>query len=127
MVLPKSMRLKGYKSFEHLHSEGNRYHTNSMMIKVAKESLINKQKKQGLSYKDSIKIAVAISNKVSKKSVTRNKFRRLLHTHLKVKLLDKKNLSSKWALLILKPSCSRKNNQELIHECDRLLIKAGLC
>ena len=36
MVLPKEMRLKGYKCFDYIHKHGKRYKGNSMILKVTK-------------------------------------------------------------------------------------------
>ena len=39
MVLPKSMRIKGYKCFNYIYRHGNRYHDQSMLIRVVKADL----------------------------------------------------------------------------------------
>ena len=74
----------------------------------------------------SIKCAISISNKVSKKSVTRNKLRRLFHHHLSNRL-SKMNFDNEvWAFISLKPSCIKNSNSTLLKECDKLLTKAGI-
>ena len=73
-----------------------------------------------------IKCAISISNKVSKKSVTRNKLRRLFHQHLSNRLSSINNSYEIWAFISLKPSCMNNPNETLLEECDKLLIKAGL-
>ena len=74
----------------------------------------------------SIKCAISISNKVSKKSVTRNKLRRLFHHHLSSKLSTIYFDNEVWAFISLKPSCMQNSNSSLLRECDKLLIKAGI-
>ena len=74
----------------------------------------------------SIKCAISISNKVSKKSVTRNKLRRLFHHHLSSRLSRIKLENEVWAFISLKPSCLQNSNSNLLKECDKLLIKAGI-
>ncbi len=126
MVLPKSMRLKGYKSFNHLHKFGYRYYGSSMVLRVvqARPQLL-KESLRSLK-PQSCRCAVVISSKVSKKAVIRNKLRRLLHDHLSQRLCHNKGLSSKWALVSLKPSAINKAQTPLLEECDILLREAGL-
>ncbi len=125
MVLPQSMRLKGHRCFNYLHKSGTKYFGPSMVLRVvkAKPSLL-KQGCKDLQY--STKLAVAISNKVSKKAVIRNRLRRLLHNHLRENLDNQQFESHKWALLSLKPSSIQKEPLPLLQECDKLLHKAGL-
>ena len=88
MVLPKAMRLRGYKCFDYIHKNGKRYKGNSMILKVTKGNkvLINKKP---LKRKDhSLQCAISISNKVSKKAVTRNRLRRMFHDHLRARLFE---------------------------------------
>ena len=76
--------------------------------------------------KPSIKCAISISNKVSKKSVTRNKLRRLFHHHLASRLSYISFDNEMWAFISLKPSCMKNSNSTLLKECDKLLNKAGI-
>tara|TARA_Y100001968_G_scaffold299276_1_gene309781 strand:+ start:2131 stop:2502 length:372 start_codon:yes stop_codon:yes gene_type:complete len=121
MVLPKQLRLRGYKSFEHLYKQGTRYYGSSMVLRVvfSKPNLL-----KSTNNKNTFKCAVSISHKVSKKAVTRNKLRRILHEHLiqRLKKLDSKS----WALISLKPDSSVISSEFLLKECDKLLSKAGL-
>ena len=125
MVLPKGMRLKGHKCFDYIHKNGSRYKGDSMILKVskAKEHLIKSTQNAPKAF--SLKCAISISNKVSKKAVTRNRLRRLLHNHLRERLMDNKELSNNWALLTLFPNCLEKNPKNLLKEFDKLLIQAG--
>ena len=77
-------------------------------------------------FSPSLKCAVSISNKVSKKSVTRNKLRRLFHHHLSLRLSNIEVDNDIWAFISLKPSCMQSSNSSLLRECDKLLIKAGI-
>ncbi len=131
MVLPKSMRLKGYKCFDHLHRSGIRFHGSLMVLRVSKAlpSLMNPKTRPIKT--QSCRCAVSISSKVSKKAVVRNRLRRIVHDHLKERLLTAPNHSDKWALISLKPNSSYKNaapkdTSPLLRECDKLLREAGL-
>ncbi|KGG22205.1 Ribonuclease P protein component [Prochlorococcus marinus str. SS2] len=126
-MLPKGMRLKGYKSFDYIHKSAKRYKSDSMMLRVTKanERLIKSTIKNSKS--NSCRCAISISNKVSKKAVIRNRLRRLLHNHLKKRLFQKDAFSNNWLLLSLSPKCLDKNTENLLEECDKLLIEAGFC
>ena len=127
MVLPKEMRLKGHKSFDYIHKFSKRYRGSSMTLRVsrANPNLIN-----GFTLHPSNKscrCAISISNKVSKKAVIRNRLRRLVHSHLKIRLFKKSKHINKWALLSFKPRCLDKEPKLLLEECDKLLVEAGFC
>ena len=126
MVLPKHMRLKGHRCFDFIYKEGARFYSSSMVLRVTKANtkLLNKGSKAKV--KSSIKCAISISNKVSKKSVTRNKLRRLFHQHLSNKLSNICLNNEIWAFISLKPSCMQNSNSNLLKECDKLLFKAGI-
>ena len=126
MVLPKHMRLKGHKCFDFIYKEGSRYYSSSMILRVTKANTKLSTNIVNSKPIPSIKCAISISNKVSKKSVTRNKLRRLFHQHLSLRLSKVKFVSEKWAFISLKPSCIKLSTSTLLKECDKLLIKAGL-
>ena len=126
MVLPKHMRLKGHRCFDFIYKEGSRFYSNSMVLRVTNANTKLQAKGINSNIKHSIKCAISISNKVSKKSVTRNKLRRLFHHHLSCKLSSIENENEIWAFFSLKPSCLNNSNSVLLKECDKLLIKAGI-
>ncbi|KGG16370.1 MULTISPECIES: ribonuclease P protein component [unclassified Prochlorococcus] len=126
MVLPKAMRLKGYKCFDYIHKSSKRFRGASMSLKVSKarNNLIRGSKETMGS--SSCKCAISISNKVSKKAVVRNRLRRRLHDHLRMRLFNKKDYCNYWTLISLSPNCLRKSPSTLLKECDKLLSEAGL-
>ena len=126
MVLPKSMRLKGHKCFDHLYRAGNRYYGSSMVLRVvtARNKLLKNTFKSKSN--DCFKCGIAISNKVSKRAVIRNRIRRLIHLHLSNRFKSVQGLSNKWALISLKPDSLKKTPTQLLEECDILLSEAGL-
>jgi len=125
MVLPKVMRLKGYKCFNYIHKYSKRYRGKLMVLKVVKaqEYLIHDNSKSP--HYSSCKCAISISNKVSKRAVIRNRLRRLLHDHLRVKLFNNSKSSNYWALISLNTNCLSKNSKDLLEECDNLFFEAG--
>ncbi len=126
MVLPKHMRLKGHRCFDFIYREGERFYSPSMVLRVTKANKKLQVKGINSNSSPSIKCAISISNKVSKRSVTRNKLRRLFHHHLSCKLSKMKFVNEVWAFISLKPSCIKNSNSDLLKECDKLFIKAGI-
>ena len=126
MVLPKHMRIKGHKCFKFIYKEGLKFQSSSMVLRIAEanKKLINK--KNYPEPRPSIKCAISVSNKVSKKSVTRNKLRRLFHHHLSLRLSNIVIEKEVWAFISLKPCCMKNSNNILLKECDNLLLRAGL-
>ncbi len=126
MVLPRSMRLKGYKCFNYLYKEGSRFNGTSMLLRVVSSKPELLKVKDPNNGNNCLRCAVSISNKVSKRAVTRNKLRRFFHQHLKEKLKENALKKNCWAILSLKPISNTKNSYELIKEFDNLLTKADL-
>ena len=126
MVLPKHMRLKGHRCFDFIYKEGSRFYGSSMVLRIANGNTKLQSKERSSQKNNSIKCAISISNKVSKKSVVRNKLRRLFHQHLTLRLSKITPAKDIWAFISLKPSSIRSTQTDLLIECDKLLSKAGL-
>ena len=126
MVLPRHMRLKGHRCFDFIYKQGTRFYGPSMVLRVTNANTKPLVKGNNSKTKPSIKCAISISNKVSKKSVTRNKLRRLFHHHLSYRLSNMSFDSEVWAFISLNPSCMKNSNSNLLKECDKLLTKAGI-
>ncbi len=126
MVLPLSMRIRGYRCFDYLYKEGLCFHSSSMVLRVAQPKEYLLKSKTPTSTKRELRCAISISNKVSKKAVVRNKIRRLLHSRLRYIYDNSQNSIRVWALFSIKPNSSIHNSRALIKDCDKLLIKAGL-
>ena len=126
MVLPKHMRLKGHRCFDFIYKEGSKFYSPSMVLRVTNANTKLQAKEIISKTRPSIKCAISISNKVSKKSVTRNKLRRLFHQHLSVKLSNVRVDNELWAFISLKPNCMQSSQSNLLKECDKLLTKAGI-
>ena len=97
MVLPKHMRLKGHRCFDFIYKEGSRFYSSSMVLRVTDANKKPQVKGKQSKTRSSIKCAISISNKVSKKSVTRNKLRRLFHHHLSLRLSNMTCENEIWA------------------------------
>ena len=97
-----------------------------MVLRITRGNSKLQFKENHSNKKKSIKCAISISNKVSKKSVTRNKLRRLFHQHLSLRLSNITSDNEIWAFISLKPSCMNNSEITLLKECDKLLTKAGI-
>ena len=124
MVLSREHRLRGRFVFDRLYQQGRRFQGNWMVLRTlaAQPELLKPDLRD--SSPQSCRLAVVVSNKVSKKAVRRNRLRRLLHTHLSASLPGQ--ASGLWLLLSLKPGCCDADDGVLLGECSQLLEKAGL-
>ena len=78
MALPKDMRLKGHRTFNYIHKNSITYHGKLMTFKVARSNPAILLTHKFTNTSNKLRVAIAISKKVSKKAVERNKLRRLL-------------------------------------------------
>ncbi len=126
MALPKNMRLKGHRTFVYIHKNSIKYHGELMTFKVARS-----KPKILLSYNlknksENLRVAIAVSKKVSKKAVVRNKIRRLLQEWLLNNIEKINNHKPYWLLVNLKfgDFCNDKN--KLLEEFQKLMFKSRL-
>ena len=124
MVLPREHRLRGRFLFDRLYQKSRRFHGDWMVLRTmaAEPALVvpDLQRQPASPYR----CAVVVSNKVSKRSVRRNRLRRLLHAHLLRQA--PKGTHPLWLLLSLKPEAAATAEPRLLEECTHLLRKAGL-
>ena len=126
MALPKDMRLKGHRTFNYIHKNSITYHGKLMTFKVARSNpgilLTHKLKNTS----DNLRVAIAISKKVSKKSVDRNKIRRILQEWLLTNIQKINNHKPCWLLVNLncRDFCNDKNL--LLEEFQNLMFKSRL-
>ena len=81
MALPKHLRLKGHRTFKYLHKNSKKYYGKLIDFKIAKSFPQILISHKNYSSNNNFKIAISVSKKVSKKSVVRNKIRRMLHEY----------------------------------------------
>ena len=126
MALPKSMRLKGHRSFDYIHKNSLKFYGKLMTFKIAKSNpriLISHKKNCNLK---NFKIAIAISKKVSKKAVERNKIRRILQDCLLNNFIKANNHKPYWLLVNLNKGYALDDEKKLIEEFQNLIFKSGL-
>jgi ribonuclease P protein component len=126
MVLPASMRLRGHRCFNRLHRSSKRQHGTLMVLRVAAgDPNLLRRELRGIQER-TCRCALVISNKVSKRSVKRNRLRRLLHDHLRRRFEQRNDLAGRWLLISLRPEAAEAEPTQLLEECDSLLRSAGL-
>ncbi|HJN35930.1 MAG: ribonuclease P protein component [Prochlorococcus sp.] len=126
MVLPATMRIRGHRCFDRLHRSGKGFQGKWMVLRVVSSLQRLMKSPQRDQQPSCCRCAVVISSKVSKRAVVRNRLRRLLHNHLRLKLEDVNAHAGRWALLSLRPGSAAAEPATLLEECDRLLMDAGL-
>ena len=97
-----------------------------MDFRIAKSNpnvLLSHKIYHGLS---NFKIAITVSKKVSKKSVVRNKIRRLLQENFIQKFNNEYNHVPYWLLVNLKGGDFCNDENELLKEFQYLITKTGL-
>ena len=126
MALPKSMRLKGHRTFDYIHKNSVKYYGKLMTFKIAKSNpkiLISHNNIHSL---NNFKIAISISKKVSKKAVERNKIRRILQDCLLKDFSQENNHKPYWLLVKLKAGNFYNDKINLLEEFQHLIFKSGL-
>ena len=126
MALPKAMRLKGHRTFDYIHKNSVKYYGKLMTFKIARSNPKILVSHKNIDSLNNFKIAIAISKKVSKKAVVRNKIRRILHDYLLKNFSPENNHKPYWLLVNLKPSGSYNDKIKLLEEFQHLIFKSGL-
>tara|TARA_B100000900_G_C20537564_1_gene699007 strand:+ start:386 stop:772 length:387 start_codon:yes stop_codon:yes gene_type:complete len=126
MSLPKSMRLKGHRTFNYIHKNSVKYYGKLMTFKLAKanQQILISHKHTDIT--GNLKVAICISKKVSKKAVERNKIRRILHEYLLKNMNNEDNHKPYWLLVNLKISNFYNDKIKLLEEFQYLMFKSGL-
>ena len=126
MALPKDMRLKGHRTFNYIHKNSTTYHGKLMTFKVARSNpdILLTHTVKNTSNK--CRVAIAISKKVSKKAVERNKLRRILQEWLLTNIQKINNHKPYWLLVNLKIGDFCNDKSRLLKEFQNLMFKSHL-
>ena len=126
MALPKDMRLKGHRTFNYIHENSTTYYGKLMTFKVAKSNpeILLSHKFTNTSNK--LRVAIAISKKVSKKAVERNKLRRILQDWLLKNIQKINNRKPYWLLVNLKFGDFCNDKSRLLEDFQNLMFKYRL-
>jgi len=126
MALPNDMRLKGHRTFNYIHKNSKKYHGKLMTFKLAKSKpeILSSHKLKNTS--NNLRIAIAISKKVSKKAVDRNKIRRILQEWILSNIKKINNHKPYWLLVNLKIGDFCNDKKGLLEEFQNLMFKSHL-
>ena len=126
MALPKDMRLKGHRTFNYIHKNSVKYHGKMMTFKVAKSNpeILSSHKINNIS--NNLRVSIAISKKVSKKAVDRNKIRRTLQEWLLTNIQKIHIHKPYWLLVNLKFGDFCNDKKSLLEEFQNLMFKSRL-
>ena len=126
MALPKNMRLKGHRTFNYLHKNATKYHGNLMSFKVARSNPEILLSHKFIKISNKFRIAIAISKKVSKKAVERNKLRRIIQEWLLTNIQKINNHKPYWLLVNLKFGDFCNDKSRLLEDFQNLMFKSHL-
>ena len=126
MALPKSMRLKGHRTFDYIHKNSVKYYGKLMTFKIARSNQQILISHRLTNTADNFKVAIAISKKVTKKAVERNKIRRILYEFLLKNIQIENNHKPYWLLVNLKIGDFYNDKSKLLEEFQYLMFKSGL-
>ncbi len=126
MALPRDMRLKGHRTFNYIHKNSTTYYGKLMTFKVARSNpeILLTHKLKDTSSK--FRIAIAISKKVSKKAVDRNKIRRILQDWLLKNIQKINNHKPYWLLVNLRIGDFCDDKSRLVEDFQNLMFKSRL-
>ena len=126
MALPKDMRLKGHRTFDYIHKNSVKYYGKLMTFKVAKSNPEILMSHKIPNSSNNFRISIAISKKVEKKAVERNKIRRIFQGWLSRNFKINNNHKPYWILVNLKNGSSYNDKIKLLVEFQNLMFKSGL-
>ena len=129
MALPLRHRLKGQRVFDCIYRKGRKHNGPFLVLRllIAQANLLPPSQRSAPV--SPWRCGVVISSKVHKRSVRRNRLRRLLHDHLLRKLAGDATAQLQgplWLLISLKPGSAEREASQLLGECSQLLQQAGL-
>ena len=126
MALPKDMRLKGHRTFDYIHKNSKTYYGKLMTFKVARSNPEILLSHKFTNTSNNFRAAIAISKKVSKKAVDRNKLKRLLHEWLLTNFQKINSHKPYWVLVNLKIGNFYNDKSLLLEEFQNLMFKSHL-
>ena len=126
MALPKQMRLKGHRTFKYIHKNSKKYYGELMDFKIVKSCPQILLSHKNYNFTNNFKLAITVSKKVSKKSVIRNRIRRILQEYFLKNFRKDYNHIPYWVLVNLKGGTFNNYETELLNEFQTLFSKTGL-
>ena len=113
MGLPKPLRLKHWQDFQATYQQGKRYRGTHLLLRVLRETPLG-----------SSRFGIAVSQKVSKKAVVRNRIKRQLRAVL---LSQRPHLASCLnVIIVVLPSAVLCKYEHFLRELEQLFKQAGI-
>tara|TARA_A100001388_G_C28614666_1_gene424575 strand:+ start:103 stop:489 length:387 start_codon:yes stop_codon:yes gene_type:complete len=126
MALPKDMRLKGHRTFKYIHKNSIQYHGKLMTFKLVLSNPEILASHKLFNTSNNLRVAIAISKKVSKKAVERNKIRRMMQEWLLTNIQKINNHKPYWLLVNLKFGNFCNDSNKILEEFQNLMSKCRL-
>ena len=126
MALPRDMRLKGHRTFDYIHKNSTKYYGKLMTFKVARSNPEILLSHNFRNTSNNLRVAIAVSKKVSKKAVDRNKIRRILQDWLLTNIQKINNHKPCWLLVNLKIGDFCNDKSRILEEFQNLMFKSRL-
>ena len=126
MALPRNMRLKGHRTFRYINKNSIKFHGELMTFNVARSNPQITLSHKFRNRSNNFRVAIAISKKVSKKAVDRNKIRRILQEWLLTNIQKINNHKPYWLLVNLKIGDFYNDKNKLLEEFQNLMFKSRL-
>ena len=126
MALPKQLRLKGHRAFKYIYKNSNKYYGKFMDLRIAKSCPKILLTHKNIAFTNNFKLAISVSKKFSKRSVVRNRIRRILQDDFLRNFKKEYNHIPYWVLVNLKGGNSFNDEGQLLKEFHYLIIKTGL-
>ena len=126
MALPKDMRLKGHRTFNYIYENSIVYYGKLMTFRVARSNPEILLSHKFTNNSNKFRVAIAISKKVSKKAVVRNKIRRIMQEWLLTNIQKINNHKPYWLLVNLKVGDFCNDTKILLEEFQNLMSKSRL-
>ena len=126
MALPKNMRLKGHRTFNYIHKNSIKFHGKLMTFKLVKSNPKILSSHKLINTSNNLRISIAISKKVSKKAVDRNKIRRILQEWLLTNIKIINNHKPYWLLVNLNYGNIYNDKNKFLEEFQNLMLKSRL-
>ena len=126
MALPRDMRLKGHRTFNYIHKNSTTYYGKLMTFKVARSNPDILLSHNLTNTSNKFRVAIAISKKVSKKAVDRNKIKRIMQDWVLSNIKKINSHKPYWLLVNLKIGDFCNDKQRILEEFQKLMFKSRL-
>ena len=126
MALPKQLRLKGHRTFRYIYKNSKKYYGKFMDLRIAKSCPHILLSHKNYNFTNNFKLAITVSKKVSKKSVVRNKLRRILQESFLKNFKKEYNHIPCWVLVNLRSGSFYDYETKIINEFQNLFSKTVL-